>query len=69
MDNPEEEPVYNSDVAWPDNAAIIRAHDRNVDDSVLGTPADLIVLCTNITFKKPPNGHFTCTTALADTPP
>jgi hypothetical protein len=26
-DNTNEEPVYNVDVAWPDDAAIIRAHD------------------------------------------
>jgi hypothetical protein len=25
--NPDEEPVYNADVAWPDDARIIRAHD------------------------------------------
>jgi len=25
--NPNDEPVYNVDVAWPDDAAIIRAHD------------------------------------------
>jgi hypothetical protein len=40
MDNPEEEPVYNSDVAWPDDAPIIRAHDRNLDISAIGTAAD-----------------------------
>jgi hypothetical protein len=25
--NPQEEPVYNSGVAWPDDAPVIRAHD------------------------------------------
>ncbi len=25
--SPDDEPVYNSDVVWPDNAAVIRAHD------------------------------------------
>src|SRR5207237_9067046 len=26
-DSPHEEPVYNTDVAWPDDAPVIRAHD------------------------------------------
>ena len=33
-DNVIEEPVYNTDVAWPDDAPVIRAHDlgeRNVE--------------------------------------
>jgi len=30
--NPSFEPVYNSDVAWPDDAAIIHAHDRGADN-------------------------------------
>src|SRR5205814_7903617 len=33
LNNPQEEPVYNTDVAWPDDADVIRAHDlgaRNV---------------------------------------
>jgi hypothetical protein len=27
VDNPQAEPVYNTDVAWPDDASVIRAHD------------------------------------------
>jgi hypothetical protein len=34
-DNTHDEPVYNTDVAWPDNAAVVRAHDlgpqRDID--------------------------------------
>ena len=34
-DNPHIEPVYNTDVAWPDDAPVIRAHDlgprRNIE--------------------------------------
>src|SRR5205823_198629 len=33
-DNPVEDPVYNDDVIWPDDAPIIRAHDlgpRNIE--------------------------------------
>jgi hypothetical protein len=33
--NLDEEPVYNVDVAWPDDAMIIRAHDRGPDNSRL----------------------------------
>jgi hypothetical protein len=29
------EPVYNADVAWPDNAPVIRAHDRGSKNSEL----------------------------------
>ena len=32
--NPHVEPVYNTDVAWPDDARIIRAHDRGDDRNV-----------------------------------
>jgi hypothetical protein len=39
-DAPELEPVYNFDVAWPDDAPIIRAHDRNVDISAVGKRGD-----------------------------
>jgi hypothetical protein len=35
-----EEPVFNSDVAWPDDAAIIRARDLNADVSAIGHPGD-----------------------------
>ena len=31
-DNWKEEPVYNSDVAWPDNAEVVRAHDLGPRD-------------------------------------
>jgi 4-amino-4-deoxy-L-arabinose transferase-like glycosyltransferase len=39
--DPSVEPVFNSDVAWPDNAAIIRAHDLNENVSAIGKPGDL----------------------------
>ncbi|MGD0768991.1 MAG: hypothetical protein ABSB42_12470 [Tepidisphaeraceae bacterium] len=38
--NPSVEPVFNADVAWPDEAAIIRAHDLNADVSAIGKPGD-----------------------------
>lgn len=38
--DPSLEPVFNSDVAWPDDAAIIRAHDLNPDVSAVGKPGD-----------------------------
>jgi hypothetical protein len=38
--NPSEEPVFNSQVIWPDDAEVIRARDLNADISVAGTPAD-----------------------------
>jgi hypothetical protein len=38
--NPSEEPVFNSDVAWPDDAPIIRAHDLNPSISDVGKPGD-----------------------------
>jgi hypothetical protein len=31
----DEEPVYNTDVAWPDDAAVIRAHDRGEENAKL----------------------------------
>ncbi|HSV13760.1 MAG TPA: hypothetical protein VLI90_05845, partial [Tepidisphaeraceae bacterium] len=31
--NVHEEPVYNADVAWPDDAQIIRAHDRGIENT------------------------------------
>jgi 4-amino-4-deoxy-L-arabinose transferase-like glycosyltransferase len=31
--NPHDEPVYNTDVAWPDEAPIIRAHDRSPEQN------------------------------------
>jgi len=39
--DPTQEPVFNSSVAWPDDAAIIRAHDLNADVSMVGKPGDL----------------------------
>jgi hypothetical protein len=39
--NPSEEPVFNPDVAWPDDAAIIRVRDLNADVSAVGQPGDL----------------------------
>jgi hypothetical protein len=38
--NPSEEPVFNSDVPWPDDAPIIRARDLNADASAVGRPGD-----------------------------
>jgi hypothetical protein len=38
--NPSEEPVFNIDVAWPDDAPIIRAHDLNPSVSDVGKPGD-----------------------------
>jgi Dolichyl-phosphate-mannose-protein mannosyltransferase len=38
--NPSEEPVFNPDVAWPDDAAIIRVRDLNTDISAIGHPGD-----------------------------
>ncbi|MDP9174742.1 MAG: hypothetical protein M3O30_12865 [Planctomycetota bacterium] len=38
--NADEEPVYNSDVAWPDDAPIIRAHDLNARVTAIGTKND-----------------------------
>ncbi len=38
--NPSEEPVFNSDVAWPDDAPIIRAHDLNPSVSDVAKPGD-----------------------------
>ncbi|MGD0463359.1 MAG: glycosyltransferase family 39 protein [Tepidisphaeraceae bacterium] len=40
-DDPSIEPVFNSSVAWPDDAAIIRAHDLNPNVSAIGKPGDL----------------------------
>jgi hypothetical protein len=39
--DPSIEPVFNSSVAWPDDAAIIRAHDLNPDVSAVDKPGDL----------------------------
>lgn len=39
-DNPHEEPVFNVDVAWPDDAPIIRAQDLNSDVDAVGKPGD-----------------------------
>jgi hypothetical protein len=39
--DPSAEPVFNSTVAGPDDAAIIRAHDLNPDVSSIGKPGDL----------------------------
>jgi hypothetical protein len=39
-DNSDEEPVFNSDVAWPDEAPIIRAQDLNADVRSIGKPGD-----------------------------
>jgi hypothetical protein len=39
--DPSAEPVFNSSVAWPDDAAIIRAHDLNTNVSAIGKPGDL----------------------------
>jgi hypothetical protein len=39
--NADEEPVYNSTVAWPDDAPIIRAHDLNPIVDSIGKPGDL----------------------------
>jgi hypothetical protein len=39
-DNSDEEPVFNSDVAWPDEAPIIRAQDLNADVRSVGKPGD-----------------------------
>jgi len=36
-----EEPVFNADVAWPDDAPIIRARDLNPKISAVGGPGDL----------------------------
>jgi hypothetical protein len=33
--NTHEEPVYNSDVAWPDDAEVIRAHDRGAENQAV----------------------------------
>jgi hypothetical protein len=38
--NPSEEPVFNPDVAWPDDAPVIHARDLNADVSVIGHPGD-----------------------------
>jgi hypothetical protein len=40
VNNPSEEPVFNPDVAWPDDAAIIRARDLNANVSAVGHPGD-----------------------------
>lgn len=40
VNNPSEEPVFNSDVAWPDDAAIIHARDLNANISAVGHPGD-----------------------------
>jgi hypothetical protein len=39
-DNPHEEPVFNIDVIWPDDAPIIRAQDLNADVAAVGRPGD-----------------------------
>jgi hypothetical protein len=39
-DNPSEEPVFNSDVSWPDDAPIIRAQDLNPSVASVGKPGD-----------------------------
>jgi hypothetical protein len=39
-DNAHEEPVFNVDVAWPDDAPIIRAQDLNGDVADVGKPGD-----------------------------
>jgi hypothetical protein len=39
--NPSEEPVFNSQVIWPDDAEVIRARDLNRDMSAIGKPNDL----------------------------
>jgi hypothetical protein len=39
-DDPSAEPVFNSSVAWPDDAPIIRAHDLNTNVSTIGKPGD-----------------------------
>ena len=39
--NVSEEPVYNADVAWPDDAPVIRARDLNADPASAGKPGDL----------------------------
>jgi hypothetical protein len=31
--DPHDEPVYNVDVAWPDDATLIRAHDRSPEQN------------------------------------
>ncbi len=38
--DPSPEPVFNSDVSWPDDAAIIRVHDLNPNISAVGKPGD-----------------------------
>ena len=40
VNNPSEEPVFNPDVAWPDDAAIIRVRDLNANVSAVGHPGD-----------------------------
>jgi hypothetical protein len=39
-DSTDLEPVYNSDVAWPDDAPLIRAHDLNATITAIGKPGD-----------------------------
>lgn len=38
--NPSEEPVFNADVVWPDDATIVRARDLNGDVAEVGKPGD-----------------------------
>jgi hypothetical protein len=40
FNDPSQEPVFNADVAWPDDAPVIRAHDLNESASVAGKPGD-----------------------------
>lgn len=39
-DNSHEEPVYNSDYIWPDDAPVVRVHDLNSETSAIGHPGD-----------------------------
>jgi Dolichyl-phosphate-mannose-protein mannosyltransferase len=56
--DPSVEPVFNSDVAWPDNAAIIRAHDLNENISAIGKPGDLDAPLYNYYARIAPNRVF-----------
>jgi Dolichyl-phosphate-mannose-protein mannosyltransferase len=51
-------PVFNSDVAWPDDAPIIRAHDLNADVSNVGKPGDRNVPLYEYYLRVDPNRVF-----------
>jgi hypothetical protein len=57
-DDPSEEPVYNVDVAWPDDAPVIRAHDLNPNLAAIGKPGDVDLPLYSYFARTAPNRVF-----------